>query len=118
MKQALRIALLGTLAAGCAGLPAGTLGLKVTVVPDTIYAGDVVTVTAVAPDGTRNVVGRLDVGGSPTLPLKTRDGGRTWTFVTQVPIEATWAPGRYKVIVQGNGPDGAPIYGEAWVNAP
>lgn len=118
MKRVVLAVALGAVTAGCASLPAGPPRLSVTVVPDTIYAGDVVTVTALAPDGARDVVGRLDVSGSPTLPLKTRDGGRTWTFVTQVPIEATWAPGRYKVIVQGNGPDGSPIHGEAWVNAP
>jgi hypothetical protein len=106
------------LAAGCASVPLGAPSLHVTVVPETLYAGDVVTVSVTAPEGTRDVYGRLDVGGSPTLPLKTKDHGRTWTFVTQVPLGATWPPGRYKVIVQGKDAQGAPLYGEAWVNAP
>lgn len=105
-------------AAGCAGLKPRPMGLTVAITPDTIHPGDVVSVRVDAPEGSRGLRGRLDVSGSPVLPLKTRDQGKTWTFATQIPIDAVWRPGRYKVEIRGEGPGGETLYGETWINAP
>jgi hypothetical protein len=94
----------------------GTLELSIT--PAVIHPGDVVRILVKAPAGTKDVRGRLDVAGSPQLPLKTRDQGRTWTLVTQIPLDAVWQPGRYRAEVRGTGPDGSLLVGEAWISAP
>ncbi|NTV51639.1 MAG: hypothetical protein HGA76_01295 [Candidatus Firestonebacteria bacterium] len=102
----------------CAGLPVLSGRLEVAVTPEVIHPGDVVKIVVKAPEGTRNVRGRLDVPGSPQLPLKTQDQGKTWTFVTQIPLEAVWKPGRYRAQVRGDGPDGSVLLGETWITAP
>ena len=104
--------------AACASVPLQFGTLEVSVVPSTIHPGDVVKIFVKAPEGTRDMRGRLDVTGSPQLPLKTRDGGRTWTFVTQIPLDAVWKPGRYRAEVRGTGPDGSILAGETWITAP
>jgi len=106
------------LAAGCATLPPRPVTLQVRIEPDTIYPGDVVTARVEAPEGTRDAKGRLELPGSPVIPLRTRDNGKTWSFVTQIPIDAVWQPGRYKVVVTAQGPDGVRLIGEAWITAP
>jgi hypothetical protein len=78
----------------------------------------VVKIFVKAPEGTREMLGRLDVAGSPQVPLKTRDQGRTWTFITQIPLAAVWKPGRYRAEVRGTGPDGSVLAGETWITAP
>ncbi|MEW6516679.1 MAG: hypothetical protein AB1439_07250 [candidate division FCPU426 bacterium] len=104
--------------AACATVPVAGPRLDVTVTPDTIYPGTVVSVRVLAPADTVEVTGRLDWAGSPVVPLKTADQGRTWTFVTQIPWGAVWQPGRYKVLVSGRTAAGESLRGEAWVNAP
>lgn len=104
--------------AGCATVQTAAPRLEVSVSPDTIYPGSVVTVTVLAPPDTVEVTGRLDWAGSPVVPLKTKDQGRTWTFTTQIPWGAVWQPGRYKVLAAGKTADGETLSGEAWVNAP
>jgi len=103
---------------GCAGLPPGPMRLRVSVVPETVHPGDVVRVHILAPAGTREVTGRLDVPGSPVLSLRSRDGGATWDFVTQIPVDAVWKPGKYRVEVRGLLPDDTSVYGETWIEAP
>jgi hypothetical protein len=104
---------------GCAGAPLRpTAGVTVAVTPDTVHPGDVVTVRVEVPAGAKTINGRLGVSGSPVLPLRSRDNGRTWTFTTQIPIDAIWQPGRYKVEIRGEGSDGAPLYAETWITAP
>ncbi|MBN1594743.1 hypothetical protein JW933_02345 [candidate division FCPU426 bacterium] len=89
-----------------------------TITPETVYPGCVVSLQVKAPLGTTDVRGRLDLFGSPVVPLTSDDRGRTWVFITQIPIDAVWQPGKYRAIVEGNGPDGSRLQGEAWVNAP
>jgi hypothetical protein len=108
----------GWVCAGCATVPMATPSLEVTVAPDTIYPGSVVSVTVLAPPDTVEVTGRLDWAGSPVVPLKTKDQGRTWTFKTQIPLGAVWQPGRYRVLATGRTAGGEILQGEAWVNAP
>ena len=107
------------LVAGCAGMPPRpTVALQVVVTPDTIQPGDIVSLRVAAPEGSKNLNGRLGVSGSPVLPLRSTDNGKTWTFVTQIPLGVVWQPGRYKVEIRGTGPGGEPLYGEAWITAP
>ncbi len=107
------------LGAGCATVPLATPRLDVTVAPDTIYPGTVVSVTVRAPQADLvEVTGRLDWAGSPVVPFKSADSGRTWTFVTQIPLGAVWQPGTYRVLVTGRTAAGETLQGEAWVNAP
>jgi hypothetical protein len=102
----------------CANLPVKLGGLEVTVAPEIIHPGDVVKILVKAPAGTREVWGRLDVPGSPRVPLKTRDQGSTWTFITQIPLDAIWKPGQYRAQVRGTGPEGNELAGETWITAP
>jgi uncharacterized protein YceK len=103
---------------GCAGLMKPAQILEVTITPQTVYPGSIVTIQVKAPIGTQAVTGRLDMPGSPVVHLKTKDEGRTWTFTTQIPLTAVWDPGRYQIVVQGRAPDGSRCRGEAWVAAP
>jgi hypothetical protein len=114
----LALALGCALLSACASVPLQFGALDVDVTPAVIHPGDVVKITVKAPAGTRDLRGRLDVPGSPTVPLKTRDEGRTWTFVTQIPLDAVWKPGRYRAEVRGTGPEGEPLGGETWITAP
>jgi hypothetical protein len=111
------ILILGLLSA-CAGIQVKPGSLEVSVTPGILHPGDVVKVVVKAPEGTHDVRGRLDVAGSPQLPLKTRDHGRTWTFTTQIPLDAIWKPGQYRAEVQGVAPDGSLLTGETWITAP
>jgi hypothetical protein len=106
------------LLAGCASVPVQFGTLELSVVPQVVHPGDVVRILVKAPAGTSNVRGRLDVPGSPQLPLKTKDQGRTWTLVTQIPIDAVWQPGRYRAEVRGTAADGSVLVGETWITAP
>ena len=101
----------------CAGLPVRHNALEVTIEPDTVYPGVVVSILVLAPPGTREVKGRLDFPGSPAVPLKKADDGVTWTFSTQIPIDAVWQPGRYRALVTGIAADGAELRGEGWIVA-
>ncbi len=105
-------------ATGCAGLMKPAQSLEVNITPQTVYPGSIVTIQVKAPMGTRAVTGRLDIPGSPVVPFKTRDEGRTWTFTTQIPLTAVWTPGRYQIVVQGRAPDGSRCWGETWLAAP
>ncbi len=124
MKPGVRTLLAGlalaglALATGCATLGGRPGGLTVRVDPEVIHPGDVVTVLVEAPAGTRNMTGRLALAGSPQVPLRSSDNGRTWRFRTQVPLDAVWEPGRYRVEINAQGPDGSPLSGDAWVTAP
>jgi len=109
---------LGFIIDGCAGTPVRTDRLQVSISPEKLYPGCIVSVFVKAPAGTKNVTGRLDILGSPVVPLRSKDGGRTWFFITQIPLDAVWQPGRYRAIVQGRAPDGTDLFGEAWVTAP
>lgn len=118
MPRACRTLAAALLLAGCASLPAGPGGLAVSVEPEVVHPGDVVTLRATAPAGTRDVRGRLDVPGSPVLPLRAEDDGRSWSFTTQIPLDAVWEPGRYRAVVEGVGPNGERVFGETWITAP
>jgi hypothetical protein len=109
--------LAGLLLAGCATVPMRSGALQVEIEPQTLHPGDVVSVTVVAPPGTRSMNGRLDLAGSPVLALRSQDEGRTWSFRTQIPLGAVWKPGRYRVEIRGTGAGGEPLGGEAWVTA-
>lgn len=112
------VALLAGMAVGCAGLFTRPQTLQVRIEPETIRPGDVVKITVTAPPGTQAVKGRLDVPGSPVLPLRSQENGRVWTFTTQIPLEAVWKPGRYRAVVEGRAADGGSLYGETWITAP
>jgi hypothetical protein len=114
-----RLVLIGCLLlAGCASMPVKSGLLVCTVTPSVLHPGDVVKIKVEAPEGTRDMQGSLDVPGSPKLPLKTKDGGKTWTFTTQIPVDAVWKPGRYRALARGIAPDGTVLVGETWITAP
>lgn len=104
--------------AGCAGANRRPESLHVTITPEKIYPGCVVIAEVKAPKGSQGLTGKLDVAGSPVIPLRTKDGGKTWTFTTQIPLDAFWQPGRYRVLVEGLGPDKNRLWGQTWVIAP
>jgi hypothetical protein len=117
-KIALFLGLIGiVLNVGCASVQMRPNALQVTITPEQIYPGCVVSAEVIAPPGTREVQGRLDFWGSPVIPLKTKDSGITWTFVTQIPLDAVWEPGKYRIVVNGIAGDGSRVQGEAWIMA-
>ncbi|MCK5241969.1 hypothetical protein KAR34_05925 [bacterium] len=107
-----------SLGCGCAGTQARPDALQITITPEQIYPGCVVSVQVIAPAGTREVTGRLDLLGSPVISLKTKDSGKTWIFITQIPLAAVWQPGKHRVQVQGIARDGSELRGETWIIAP
>ncbi|MCD4813245.1 hypothetical protein K8S19_06085 [bacterium] len=120
MKKTVSILLFGGMLflAGCAGVNRRSESLHVTITPEKIYPGCVVVAEVIAPPGTTVMTGRLDYPGSPVIPMRTRDGGKTWDFTTQIPLDAFWQPGRYRVVVEGRGPNGSSLSGQTWVTAP
>lgn len=103
---------------GCAHLGVRPAPLNVSLWPAKIYPGTVVTLRVEAPLGTRDVRGRLDLPGSPQLPLRSGDQGRTWTFTTQIPLGSVLVPGKYRGLVEGLGPAGERLAGETWIEVP
>jgi hypothetical protein len=101
----------------CAGAGVRPDGLQVTISPEKIYPGCVVSISVQAPPGTTNVTARLDFPGSPLIPLKSYAGGQTWIFSTQIPLDAVWQPGKYRAIVEGRTAGGEAVRGEAWIIA-
>ncbi len=105
------------LGTGCAGLSGKAANVVLEVSPPDIYPGTVVRLTAKSPLPAVEMRGRLDMLGSPVVALRSQDQGLTWTFLTQIPIDAVWQPGRYRAVVEGQTAAGEPLWGEAWIIA-
>jgi hypothetical protein len=113
----LAVVILAVVLTACAGVKVSPQRLQVDITPQEVNPGTVVTVRVRAPEGTTKVTGRLDLPGSPVVPLKSRDNGQTWVFVTQIPIDAVWTPGKYRVIIRGIDSQGSELQGESWIDA-
>ncbi len=105
------------LATGCAGMPVRPEQLQITIEPRQLSPGAVVTVTVISPVALKTASGRLDLPGMPLIPLKSLDA-KTWIWRTQIPLEASWRPGRYRIVVQGLTTTGETLFGETWITAP
>jgi hypothetical protein len=106
------------MAGGCAGTRVRPEGLAVSVSPEIVRPGDVVTLRAASPVPLAQAQARLDWPGSPRVSLRTADQGLTWKWVTQIPVDAVWQPGRYRVVVEGRTKEGEVLAGESWITAP
>ena len=116
-KRHLWLAVLAAVA-GCASAPVRSGDIEVRIEPATVHPGDVVRVEVSAPPETVRVHGRLDVPGSPVLPLRRSGEDPTWTLTTQIPLSTVWEPGVYRAVVTAELADGTIRTGEAWITAP
>ncbi|HVM32927.1 MAG TPA: hypothetical protein VMU88_07320 [bacterium] len=100
---------------GCAtlGVMDSTLELKVTPLP--LYRGKPALAEINAPMDATQVVGTVEVMGSPQLLFRKDEKKREWYFYGAIPFSPWVNPGVYKVRVSASLPQGPPHYTEAQV---